>query len=173
MQQKIFNYIFTTCFGESAVFFHEKPFLIQRVLLPCSSKMDMSEFVKEKGFDKTIPNKKAIIVSKVISAYFEKKQMPIFWPPWQWMDMGGLTNLQKSVLGATANIPYAELRSYKQIAADIGSPLAWRFVGSTLACNPFPILIPCHRVIRSNFTYGKYAGGSDLKKKLIELEADH
>ncbi|MBW1727467.1 MAG: MGMT family protein [Deltaproteobacteria bacterium] len=44
-------------------------------------------------------------------------------------------------------------------------------MGSTLANNPFPILIPCHRVIRSNGSFGRFGGGSDLKRKLIELEA--
>lgn len=85
--------------------------------------------------------------------------------------MGGLTRLQQSVLAATASIPCGELRSYKDIAEAIDRPRAYRFVGTTLGENPFPIVIPCHRVIRSDGSYGQFGGGTDLKRKMIELEA--
>ena len=91
-------------------------------------------------------------------------------PSWEWLDAGGLTELQKSVYSATAKIPYGKLSSYKEIAEVINRPNAYRFVGTTLAKNPFPILIPCHRVIRSNNTIGWFAGGKNLKIKMIELE---
>jgi methylated-DNA-[protein]-cysteine S-methyltransferase len=61
--------------------------------------------------------------------------------------------------------------SYKTIAAAVDRPKAYRFVGTTLAINPFPILIPCHRVIRSDGAIGEYGGGSALKKWLIDLES--
>ena len=51
-------------------------------------------------------------------------------------------------------------------------PRAYRFVVTTLANNPFPILIPCHRVIRSDSSFGQFGGGTDLKRKMIELEAE-
>ncbi|MBW1836306.1 MAG: MGMT family protein [Deltaproteobacteria bacterium] len=86
--------------------------------------------------------------------------------------MIGLTNLQQSVLVATTKIPYGDLRSYQAIAVTIGRPRAYRSVGSALAKNPFPILIPCHRVIRSDNSIGQFGGGA-LKRKLIELEAKH
>ena len=84
--------------------------------------------------------------------------------------MAGLTLLQKLVLRATTDIPYGSVRSYKQIAEAIHRPRAYRFVGSTLAKNPFPILIQCHRVIRSDSSLGQFGGGTDLKRKLIEIE---
>ena len=85
--------------------------------------------------------------------------------------MGGLTRLQQSVLAATADIPYGELRSYKEVAEAVHCPRAYRFVGTTLAKNTFPIVIPCHRVIRSDGSFGQFGGGTDLKRKMIELEA--
>jgi len=85
--------------------------------------------------------------------------------------MAGLTPLQQLVLRATTDIPYGSVRSYKQIAEAIHRPRAYRFVGSTLAKNPFPILIPCHRVIRSDSSLGQFGGGTDLKRELIDLEA--
>ncbi|UCD31652.1 MAG: methylated-DNA--[protein]-cysteine S-methyltransferase [Desulfobacterales bacterium] len=69
------------------------------------------------------------------------------------------------------DIPYGQLKSYKEIAAAIQRPRAYRFVGSTLAINPYPILIPCHRVIRSDSSFGRFGGGAELKRKLIEMEA--
>ena len=93
-------------------------------------------------------------------------------PSWEWLDAGELTELQKSVYSATVKIPYGKLSSYKKIAQAINRPNAYRFVGATLAKNPFPILIPCHRVIRSNNTIGQFAGGKNLKIKMIELERD-
>lgn len=85
--------------------------------------------------------------------------------------MAGLTPLQQLVLKATTDIPYASVRSYKQIAEAIHRPWAYRFVGSALAKNPFPILMPCQRVIRSDSSLGQFGGGTDLKRKLIDLEA--
>ncbi|OEU65612.1 MAG: hypothetical protein BBJ57_04445 [Desulfobacterales bacterium PC51MH44] len=109
------------------------------------------------------------MVKESLSDYFKGKPIQ---PPWGWMDIGGFTKLQRSVLIATADIPYGELRSYKQIAQAINRPRAYRFVGTTLANNPFPILIPCHRVIRSDSSFGQFGGGTDLKRKMIELEAE-
>ncbi len=56
---------------------------------------------------------------------------------------------------------------------NIDHPGAYRFVGTALSKNPFPIIVPCHRVIRSDGGYGQFGGGTDLKKKLIELEAKY
>jgi len=104
-------------------------------------------------------------------ASFDGKVDPKRWPPWEWPDLSGLTALQRSVLYATAAIPYGSVRTYGQVAAAIDRPRACRFVGTTLAKNPYPILIPCHRVIRSDGTTGQFGGGTDLKKRLIERES--
>ena len=86
------------------------------------------------------------------------------------MDMSGLTRLQKSVLAATAKTPYGTVRSYRAIAGTIDRPRAYRFIGTTLAKNRFPILIPCHRIIKSDGSIGQFRGGADLKRKLIQRE---
>jgi methylated-DNA-[protein]-cysteine S-methyltransferase len=67
-------------------------------------------------------------------------------------------------------IPYGETRSYKEVAEMIGSPKAHRAVGAAVKNNPIPIIIPCHRVIRSNGDIGEYSGGFDIKRKLLQLE---
>ncbi len=82
-----------------------------------------------------------------------------------------LSEFQKSVLEATSMIPKGRVKTYKQIAAEIGCPRAYRAVGTALKNNPLPIIIPCHRVIKSDFSLGKYAGVySPKKQKLLEKE---
>ena len=109
----------------------------------------------------------ALKIAEIIKDFFKGTAIK---PLWEWMDMAGLTPLKQLALRATVDIPYGSVRSYKQIAEAINRPRAYRFVGSTLAKNPFPILIPCHRVIRSDSSLGRFGGGTDLKRKLIELE---
>lgn len=109
-------------------------------------------------------------IAKLIIEYFNGTPVHMLRLSWEWLDAGRLTMLQKSVYSATAKIPYGKLSSYKEIAEAINRPNAYRFVGTTLAKNPFPILIPCHRVIRSNNTISLFAGGKNLKIKMIELE---
>ena len=67
-------------------------------------------------------------------------------------------------------IPYGYTRSYKDIANNIKSPRGHRAVANANARNPLPIIIPCHRVVKSNGGLGGYGGGSILKNKLIEFE---
>src|SRR5712691_703129 len=68
-------------------------------------------------------------------------------------------------------IPRGEIRTYGWIAAQIGHPLAVRAVGSALRKNPVPVLIPCHRVVRSDGQVGEYAlGGSDAKRRILAAE---
>jgi methylated-DNA-[protein]-cysteine S-methyltransferase len=75
------------------------------------------------------------------------------------------------VLTVTAGIPYGETLSYAQVAAEAGSPRAWRAAGTALATNPLPILVPCHRVLRGTGKIGPYRGGTEVKRELLSLEA--
>lgn len=74
------------------------------------------------------------------------------------------------VLDALRDIPYGEVRTYKQIAEACGSPNAYRAVGTACAENPLPIIIPCHRVVPSTGGLGGYAGGTSMKKRLLDHE---
>lgn len=77
---------------------------------------------------------------------------------------------RREVLTATARIPYGETDSYGSIAAAAGRPAAARAAGTALATNPIPIVIPCHRVLRSGGEVGQYLGGPAMKVGLLELE---
>jgi len=78
---------------------------------------------------------------------------------------------RRSVLDHLREIAYGTTASYATIAAAAGSPKAVRAVGSACATNPLPVIVPCHRVVRSDGTLGGYAGGLDAKRALLALEA--
>jgi len=83
-----------------------------------------------------------------------------------------LTPFQWQVLAATATIPLGETRSYKWVAEKIGRPKAMRAVGQALRRNPFPLIIPCHRVIRQDGSLGGYAGQQEGKRKAGLLKTE-
>ncbi len=86
------------------------------------------------------------------------------------VDLSGLSEFQQAVLRKTAEIPTGEVRPYSWIAREIGKPGALRAVGTALGRNPIPVLIPCHRVVKSDGTVGNYAYGPELKHSLLQAE---
>ncbi len=76
----------------------------------------------------------------------------------------------RRVLAVTSEIPYGGLLSYAEVAADAGSPRGSRAAGNALGSNPMPIVVPCHRVLRSGGALGGYGGGVERKRWLLELE---
>ncbi len=81
-----------------------------------------------------------------------------------------MTDFEKKVLKEVLRIPLGEVRSYKWIAKKVGYPKAYRAVANVLKKNPYPLVVPCHRVIKSNGKLGGYSLGDNLKKELINLE---
>jgi methylated-DNA-[protein]-cysteine S-methyltransferase len=79
------------------------------------------------------------------------------------------TRFQQEVWLALASIPYGQVRTYGDVAAAVGRPNAYRAVGNANGRNPWPIIIPCHRVVAST-GIGGYAGGLDVKRFLLALE---
>lgn len=80
------------------------------------------------------------------------------------------TDFQKSAWNALLTIPYGEVRSYKQMAEQVGNPKACRAIGLANNRNPIAIVIPCHRVIGTNGKLVGYGGGLDIKEHLLALE---
>src|SRR5262245_59627890 len=76
-----------------------------------------------------------------------------------------------AVLAHLPEIGYGNTESYAQVAAAAGSPKAVRAVGTACATNPLPVVVPCHRVVRSDGSFGGYVGGADAKRTLLTLEA--
>jgi len=80
------------------------------------------------------------------------------------------TAFQTRVWSRLCAIPYGQLRSYSQLAADLGERRSARAVGQAAAQNPLPILIPCHRLLGTDGSLVGFAGGTDLKARLLRLE---
>jgi methylated-DNA-[protein]-cysteine S-methyltransferase len=89
------------------------------------------------------------------------------------VDLQGVSDFTRKVLEATAEIPYGATVSYGEIARMIGMPGAAQAVGNALGANPVPIVIPCHRVIRSDGSMGWFTGGPGIKRALLRLEGIH
>ncbi len=87
------------------------------------------------------------------------------------VDLSSLNEFQRRVLAKTMEIPYGEVRPYAWVAEQIGHPRAQRAVGTALAHNPIPFVIPCHRVVRSDGRIGRYgAGGPSAKRAVLASE---
>ena len=87
-----------------------------------------------------------------------------------WLDFSTCFETQKKVLLADYEIPRGWISTYKRIAEKIGITNGARVVGNALAKNPYPIVIPCHRAIKTNGELGGYQGGVDMKRTLLEME---
>ena len=101
-------------------------------------------------------------------AYFDGGQVRFRLP----VDLGEMTGFQQRVLRRACAIPAGELRSYGDVARDMGSPRASRAVGQALGRNPVPIVVPCHRVVGSDGRLTGYSGarGIESKRWLLRLE---
>jgi methylated-DNA-[protein]-cysteine S-methyltransferase len=86
------------------------------------------------------------------------------------LNLSGLTEFSARVLKETYCIPRGKVCTYSGLAARAGFPRAARAVGSVMAKNPFPLAIPCHRVVRADGTPGRFGGGADMKKRLLGRE---
>ncbi len=87
------------------------------------------------------------------------------------IDLSGFSEFEKNVLKKVREIPSGNVMTYKEVAKVASYEGASRAVGNVMAKNPFPILIPCHRVIKSDLSLGDYSrGGKEIKKRLLTME---
>ncbi len=105
-------------------------------------------------------------VKRELEEYFAGRRRT-FEIPLDWSLIGPFG---RRVLHATAEIPYGGYLSYAEVASEAGSPRGSRAAGNALGANPIPIVIPCHRVLRTGGAIGGYGGGLDRKRYLLELE---
>jgi len=107
----------------------------------------------------------ATSIKKDLAMYLSGKRIDFLNYPLQL----GLSQKAKKVLFAVRKIPYGQVRSYRWVARSIKSK-GYRAVGRILSINPFPIIIPCHRVIRSDGKIGGFSAGVEIKRRLLRLE---
>ena len=86
------------------------------------------------------------------------------------LDFSGATKFQKRIFERLMGIPYGRIVSYGDIADEMGEPGAARAVGQAVGANPLPIVVPCHRVVRSDGKLGGYSGGLRRKVALLRIE---
>lgn len=118
------------------------------------------------------------VLMREMKIYFSTGE-PLLPLQWSMIESEALSDFQKKVYEATSLIPHGETRTYSWVAAKIGKPLAARAVGQALRRNPFPLLIPCHRVV-SDKSLGGFMGAdqpTDLELRfkhwLLELERSY
>ncbi|MDP8314622.1 MAG: methylated-DNA--[protein]-cysteine S-methyltransferase, partial [Candidatus Celaenobacter antarcticus] len=83
------------------------------------------------------------------------------------------TSFQRKVWEYIQHIPFGETQTYNEVAQGIGHPNAQRAVGNALHTNPIPIIVPCHRVVRTDGGLGGFGLGIDVKQKLLDFERKH
>ena len=101
-----------------------------------------------------------------LDLYFEGKLTEFDLP----LDWRLSKDFRRKVLRAIARIPYGQTRSYTQMATRAGNERAVRAAGTACGTNPIPLVVPCHRVLRSGGALGGYGGGLPMKEALLRLE---
>ena len=79
------------------------------------------------------------------------------------------TKFERKIWDKTSDIRYGRVTSYKKITELAGYPCAWRAAGTALSKNPIMLIVPCHRVVKSNGSLGKFTGGEKIKRFLLNL----
>jgi methylated-DNA-[protein]-cysteine S-methyltransferase len=106
-------------------------------------------------------------VARQLDDYFAGRRRSFDLP----LDLRLVRGFRRTVVESLPTITYGTTRSYADVAAAAGNPGAVRAVGSACSHNPIPLVVPCHRVVRSDGTIGAYLGGTDVKRALLDLEA--
>lgn len=106
-------------------------------------------------------------VARELEEYFAKRRKAFDLP----LDLSLSHGFRQLVQQHLPEIGYGQTRSYSQVAELVGNPNAVRAVGTACATNPLPVVVPCHRVLRSDGSLGGYIGGAEAKSALLHLEA--
>jgi methylated-DNA-[protein]-cysteine S-methyltransferase len=123
---------------------------------------------RERGGRYTLrPDERAVeTIAKQLTEYFAGRRERFDLD----LDISHVTPFRREVLRATHAIPRGHVVTYGELARRVGRPAAFRAVGHTMATNPIPIIIPCHRVLGSNGSLTGFGGGLDMKRRLLALE---
>lgn len=151
--------------GLVTIFYNADPFFLATVVLPKSGRRN--ELTGDPYFSCRPEGPCAFRVEQFFRAYFNRQTLPV---PWDLLCLDGFTPLERRVWEKTSEIPMGCVSTYGQVAVAIGRGKAARFVGNALGKNPFPIVIPCHRVIPKGGGFGGFGSGIEMKRELIAFE---
>jgi len=155
--------VFSTPFGWCGIVAGDNG--VERLVLPLKSKRQVINLLSVPARERSDLLTRA---EKVIRDYFKGKRVSFDLP----LDRSGFSPFQEKVYAVTRMIPYGRVKTYGEIAREMGTPGASRAVGSALGQNPLPLFIPCHRVIRGDGGLGGFSSpeGTAMKAKLLHLE---
>jgi methylated-DNA-[protein]-cysteine S-methyltransferase len=158
--------VFKTLFGWMGVMGSEKG--LKRIILPHTFQAEVKKIIFQQFPKIKEDNTFFKSLAKILTKYFEGEKITRFFA----LDESGNTEFSVKVWKATQSIPWGEVRSYTWLSAHIKKPGSFRAVGNALGKNPFPVVVPCHRVIRSDGTLGGFSApeGILLKQRLLQLE---
>jgi len=159
--------VFSTAMGYSGIVFgdNEPALRAIKIYLP-SSKSFIERAIRHEYGAATEIEKALPRLCSLVRDFLEGNDVTI---PFEFVDPSVCYSFQLKVLKAEREVPRGTVASYSWVAKKIGSG-AVRAVGSALARNPFPIVVPCHRAVRSDGSLGGFQGGLEMKRRLLELE---
>ncbi len=153
-----------TAYGEMTVIWEAgEPLRVVRILLP-SRRGELSS-----GYPQAMESTDSAISDLVedLARYLDGKEVTF---NLGLMDLDRCSQFQRGVIIAEYGVPRGYVTTYGRLARQVGAPRASRAAGRALATNPFPIVIPCHRAVRSDGSLGGYQGGVEMKARLLEME---
>jgi methylated-DNA-[protein]-cysteine S-methyltransferase len=155
---------YATEWGDGALLFNEKR--LARLLFPSESAAEIRAELDERFEQyKHVQDEDYGLIS-TLAGYFGGERV-VFDVE---VDFGQLGGFERAVLNELRGLAYGSTTGYKALATECGSPRAARAVGNALAKNPVPIVVPCHRVLRSDGLIGGWSGLPGWKERLLELE---
>ncbi|MDI6733282.1 MAG: methylated-DNA--[protein]-cysteine S-methyltransferase [Planctomycetota bacterium] len=157
-----------TRFGWCAVISDGASGAIKEVVLPSPDKGKIMRRLAQRGYKDNLMKFPLSIFARDLLNYFNGKKVDFQYE----IDLNRYSNFERAVYRVLRGIPYGKRRTYQWVARKVGSPRAIRAVGNALAKNPLPIIIPCHRIIRSDGSLGNFSalGGIKLKEGLLRME---
>ncbi len=140
--------------------------LVEFIYLPGKEKM-VRRIARDFPDIGLTPQKIPLGLDRAIAALYEGQKISFDHSFLNWSKLSGFS---ARVLKQTCKIPRGKVLTYGGLAAKAGNPRAARAAGTALAQNPFPIVVPCHRVLRADGSVGNFGGGMSMKKQLLEKE---
>ena len=157
---------FKTAWGQCRLVYTPEPFAVHRITLPGTGRPDL---IPDSAGRQKPHHPSALQVKTILTAFFNGQQPETV--PEAWLSWEPLTPAERAVLEVVRLIPYGETRAYGEVAEKAGFPRGARFAGNALNKNPFPVIVPCHRVIRADGSLGGFGSGCEIKQKMIAMEA--
>jgi O-6-methylguanine DNA methyltransferase len=141
---------------------------LKKIILPSALAQNVEEILLGQFPDSLRDDTGLQPVTKMLGSYYQGKRLSQDIP----LDWSGSTNFSVAVWRAAQSIPWGEVRTYQWLSLYLEKPRSFRAVGGALGRNPFPIVVPCHRVIRTDGALGGFSAptGIQLKRKMLELE---